>query len=99
MKALTGDLDATMTESMSNKQTAADAQETLLTTKNEAAKHLDKLRAVEVEASGLKVTLENEQRERKDAEEKVKALQKLETQLKASPSFIFLFRDKTTSNI
>ena len=64
MKALTGDLDATMTDSMSNKQTVADAQETLLTTKNEAAKHLDKLRSVEVEAAGLKVTLENEQRER-----------------------------------
>ena len=44
LKALTGDLDSTMTESMNNKQSAADARESLQSAQNEAAKHMEKLR-------------------------------------------------------
>ena len=45
LKALTGDLDSTMTESMNNKQSAADARESLQSAQNEAAKHMEKLRS------------------------------------------------------
>lgn len=93
VKDLTKDLETMMTESMTNKQNAMEASQNLLSAKSEITKYAGLIREKEVELTSLRVTLDQEQKERKCVEQKVKETGFLENQLKEKSNQIFLMEE------
>ena len=93
VKDLTKDLETMMTESMTNKQNAMEASQNLLSAKSEITKYSGLMREKEVELTSLRVTLDQEQKERKCVEQKVKETGFLENQLKEKSNQIFLMEE------
>ena len=82
VKALTKDLEASLTESMANKQKAEEAGQTASVAKADAALATEQLKEKEAEAAALAVTVGQEREERRGLEERLRQAQGLEANLR-----------------
>jgi len=82
VKALTKDLEASLSESMANKLRAEESGQAATAAKVEAAAALGQLKEKEAEAAALAVTVGQERNERHGLEERLRAAQAVEARLR-----------------
>lgn len=81
-KMLTKDLEASLAESMANKQRAEETGQTAASARTEAAQAAQLLKEKEAEITALAVTVSQEREERQILEERLKQTQELEARLR-----------------
>jgi len=97
VKALTRDLETTMTESINNKQSALDSGSSLGSLKGELSRLQESLKVRETELTSVNVTLDQERKERKCLETKIKEAEVRDNQLKGKTSELMVAEESISS--